>query len=275
MTHPLTPREKVVLKPCPFCGGEAWLNDYEAKYSDLPPKSRCPQCRSCGASLGYLTTPAKATKAWNRRTALASSGDHAELAGLAEAATPGPWETHPEAFSPRTFVIPTHHASDDPAVGSVLSRQDAAFIAAANPATVLALIAENAALRDERDQIAGESIWWKGVIGDGSHQPSGEVRSIKHLHPAMVKPIYEANKGTAVADVIAGLIFLLAINQNREQFLVADANERRTEAERKLVEAVEAVKGVIEWDKRRGFPIPYKVRDPLHAFLSSKEAERG
>lgn len=81
MTHPLTPREKVELKPCPFCGGEAWLNDYEAKYSDLPPKSRCPQCRSCGASLGYLTTPAKATEAWNRRTALASgSGDHAELA---------------------------------------------------------------------------------------------------------------------------------------------------------------------------------------------------
>lgn len=57
----------VSLLPCPFCGGEAWLNDYEAKYSDLPPKSRAPQCRSCGASLGYLTTPAKAIAAWNRR----------------------------------------------------------------------------------------------------------------------------------------------------------------------------------------------------------------
>lgn len=55
------------LLPCPFCAGEAWLNDYEAKYSDLPPKSRCPQCRLCGASLGYLTTPAKAIAAWNRR----------------------------------------------------------------------------------------------------------------------------------------------------------------------------------------------------------------
>ena len=59
------------LAPCPFCGGEAWLNDYEAKYSDLPPKSRAPQCRSCGASLGYLTTPAKATEAWNRRVTAA------------------------------------------------------------------------------------------------------------------------------------------------------------------------------------------------------------
>ena len=61
------------LAPCPFCGGEAWLNAYEAKYSDLPPKSRAPQCRSCGASLGYLTTPAKATEAWNRRVTAASA----------------------------------------------------------------------------------------------------------------------------------------------------------------------------------------------------------
>lgn len=61
------------LAPCPFCGGEAWLNDYDAKYSDLPPMSRAPQCRSCGASLGYLTTPAKATEAWNRRVTAASA----------------------------------------------------------------------------------------------------------------------------------------------------------------------------------------------------------
>ena len=61
------------LAPCPFCGGEAWLNDYDAKYSDLPPMSRAPQCRSCGASLGYLTTPAKATGAWNRRVTAASA----------------------------------------------------------------------------------------------------------------------------------------------------------------------------------------------------------
>lgn len=69
------------LTPCPFCGGEAWLNDYEAKYSDLPPMSRAPQCRSCGASLGYLTTPAKATEAWNRRVTAASAQDEREQYG--------------------------------------------------------------------------------------------------------------------------------------------------------------------------------------------------
>lgn len=65
--------EAAGLDRCPFCDGEAWLNDYEAKYSDLPPKSRAPQCRSCGASLGYLATPAKATKAWNHRVTAASA----------------------------------------------------------------------------------------------------------------------------------------------------------------------------------------------------------
>ena len=56
------------LLPCPFCGGEGWLNDYEARWGDMPPKSRCPQCRSCGANLGYRPTPAKAIAAWNRRS---------------------------------------------------------------------------------------------------------------------------------------------------------------------------------------------------------------
>ncbi len=64
------------LEPCPFCGGEAWLNDYEAKYSDLPPMSRAPQCRSCGASLGYLPTPAKATEAWNCRARIEPTSDN-------------------------------------------------------------------------------------------------------------------------------------------------------------------------------------------------------
>lgn len=91
MTAPSQTPEAAGLEPCPFCDGEAWLNDYEAKYSDLPPKSRAPQCRSCGASLGYLTTPAKATEAWNRRVTSASaqariSGLHREVAVAVAAA---------------------------------------------------------------------------------------------------------------------------------------------------------------------------------------------
>lgn len=152
MPETMSPREKVALKPCPFCGGEAWLNDYEAKYSDLPPKSRNPQCKSCGASLGYLTTPAKATEAWNRRAALASSGDHAELARLAERCTTGdPWYKEGDLCGRQTFeqFLP----------------QDRAFIAAANPATVLALLAENAALRG-RNEAADRIIAQQSACAD-------------------------------------------------------------------------------------------------------------
>lgn len=133
-------------------------------------------------------------------TALASSGDHAELA--------------------RLTVVATDAASlGDGLQEAALTR----FQAHANPAAVLALIAVVAALRGERDE-------WR-------------------------KALSNAQNADAENDALL--------------------RARATEAERKLVEAVEAVKGVIEWDKRRGFPIPYKVRDPLHAFLSSKEAERG
>lgn len=234
MTHPLTPREKVaVFETCPGCGADE-------------PRNRC-----LGCCHDFAPINCQASLDSSPDAALASSGDHAELARLAEAATRGPWEacsTYDRYASVRLPNGPNCRSGKKKlltmartlnSVSGAQAAADAAFIAAANPATVLALLAENAALRGERDRIAGESIWWKGVIGDGSHQPSGEVRSIKHLHPAMVKPIYEANKGTAVADVIAGLIFSLAITENREQFLVADANERRLEAERKLAEAEE------------------------------------
>lgn len=55
------------LLPCPFCGGEAALLDYEARYGGLHYASRCPQCASCGCSMGYLPTAKKAVEAWNCR----------------------------------------------------------------------------------------------------------------------------------------------------------------------------------------------------------------
>lgn len=124
MTHPLTPREKVVLKPCPFCGGEAFAgsnfdNDHYVMCGA--------DCDKCGGMVGYMKTEMAAIESWNRRTALASgSGDHAELA--------------------RLTVVATDAASlGDGLQEAALTR----FQAHANPATVLALIAEVAALREQ------------------------------------------------------------------------------------------------------------------------------
>ena len=124
-----------------------------------------------------------------------------------------------------------HCPEGEPFTISESCRVEPLVTAASAQARIAELEARISDLEAERDKIAGESIWWKAVIGDGEYTPSGEVPSIKHLHPAMVKPIYEANKGTAVADVIAGLIFSRAITENREQFLVTNANERAQAAE--------------------------------------------
>jgi len=82
--------------------------------------------------------------------ALASSGDHAELARLAEAATPGTWAVCPSsswvvgAEGGGAVCVMQEPFLDRTADANVAN---AAFIAAANPAAVLALLAENAALR--------------------------------------------------------------------------------------------------------------------------------
>lgn len=105
-------------------------------------------------------------------TGLRETADHAELARLAEAATPGPWKgrqppysegsTYIEAELPcinglsawfSVALVPAPSAeeagySDD----AIDSGSNAAFIAAASPSTVLELLSEIAALRDERDE---------------------------------------------------------------------------------------------------------------------------
>lgn len=45
-------------------------------------------------------------------------------------------------------------------------------------------------------------------------------------------------------------------------------HERIEELEAQRDALIAAVKGIIAWDKRRGFLIPYAVRDPAHAAIA-------
>lgn len=92
------------------------------------------------------------------------SGDHAELARLAEAATPGPWrvaeDDNPFADGRHVFAkgldgsdfVVLNLKTDLTFVTATNREQqqkNALFAAAANPAAVLAILEENAALRGE------------------------------------------------------------------------------------------------------------------------------
>lgn len=67
----------------------------------------------------------------------------AALKKLAEAATPGPWQTTTEADRPVGLHVNGRSLlmRDSDGLACVDRREDAAFIAAANPTVVLALIA--------------------------------------------------------------------------------------------------------------------------------------
>lgn len=94
--------------------------------------------------------------------------DHAELARLAEAATLGKWQNGIDdcegvvALAEHTGNVICLPPTDDMQASLEFWPRNAAFIAAANPATVLALLSEIAALRGERD----------GFCPDGAELPT-------------------------------------------------------------------------------------------------------
>lgn len=149
MPETMSPREKVELKSCPFCGGVASLHYGMGEF--------WVRCDDCGSSGSMSSRRDRAERDWNDRPAvLASSGDHsggvtdmvdhAELARLAEALK--------DDWSWR--VLREHVVMDGGGIGpdliaTVPIDERRNYIAAANPATVLALIAEVAALRGERE----------------------------------------------------------------------------------------------------------------------------
>ena len=51
------------IKPCPFCGGEAWMSNFAGSMDFYPTV----ECTTCGCNSGLCMTVDKAVERWNRR----------------------------------------------------------------------------------------------------------------------------------------------------------------------------------------------------------------
>ena len=210
MPETMSPREKVAAVLDP----EIWADD-------MPVPTRA------AVTDFHARRKASVIKADAILTALASgSGDHAELAGLA--------------------VVATDAASlGDGLQEAALTR----FQAHANPATVLALLAENAALRAESESARTVVAWANNSLFGSCGYFHGDPYDGLHL----ARPI-EALK------------------------------DRATEAERKLAEAVGLLRDLVSWFDGSAYNGAWVIRSgdlgvddaicAARTFLS-KEAERG
>lgn len=147
--------------------------------------------------------------------------DFSELKKLAEAATPGPWSMCGEADGSEGFEIiqdiwnerGTHTGKDvvvyewsdesDPL--GVINRKDAEFIAAANPAAVLALIAENQAMAGLLKQFV-----------DGEHDQD-ENQAERHMYFTEAQSLLALVNGEIEGHTIVPDLAIKAIRDERDQ----------------------------------------------------------
>lgn len=139
------------LKPCPHCGGTDLQVDFNGVYERHFVRCYNPDCHMQGPEVYGRE---QAAEAWNKLPRKVESLPDArldELEELAGKATEGGW-CYEEAFGGLAnrwaFIVrrdihePGFYSAIAEMVGEERTEDDAAFIAAANPAVVLALIAE-------------------------------------------------------------------------------------------------------------------------------------
>ena len=164
MTHPLTPREKVALKPCPFCGGEVFADQEKSSFIIGCFRTKCgmePYCT--GDDLNEVVNQ------WNCRSAPASgSGDHAELAKSVGKAIDANIHRTSRLYSVRT-------GERRYGVGGQAAATDAVM------AVVSPLLAENAALRSantEAERKLAEAVGLlRETLAPGSFEGESEINA--------------------------------------------------------------------------------------------------
>ncbi|ECO0980619.1 ead/Ea22-like family protein [Salmonella enterica subsp. enterica serovar Muenchen] len=109
-----------------------------------------------------------------------SNIDKRALREVAEKATPGNWRRTSSLFNGIT-VTPFSLCGEEVMLAHTVEKRDAEFIAAANPATMLALLDENIQLQREKDAIEAVALALRDDMRQAREQLEAAERRIAEL----------------------------------------------------------------------------------------------
>ncbi|HFW0157515.1 TPA: ead/Ea22-like family protein [Salmonella enterica subsp. enterica serovar Eastbourne] len=114
-----------------------------------------------------------------------SNIDKQALREVAEKATPGNWRRTSSLFNGIT-VTPFSLCGEEVTLAHTVEKRDAEFIAAANPATMLALLDENIQLQREKDAIEAVALALRDDMRDAREKLEAAERRIAELEARTV-----------------------------------------------------------------------------------------
>lgn len=134
--------------------------------------------------------------------------DLAKLKALAEAATPGPWSYDGSYVCPARVEAGTTYVETWRSVADCHQPENTQFIAAANPAVVLELIAENERLREAHEQVCTNY----NQVSFASEERGKQIAELK----AECEGLRKEREGKVLipAEPSDGLLMSMAIRNN-------------------------------------------------------------
>ncbi|EAX6249461.1 ead/Ea22-like family protein [Salmonella enterica] len=185
-----------------------------------------------------------------------SNIDKQALRQAAEKATPGNWHRASSRFNGIT-VTPFSLCDEEVMLAHAVEKRDAEFIAAANPATMLALLDENLQLQREKDAIEAVAL----ALRDDMRQAREQLEAAEKRN-AEQREYYEG--------VIADGSKRIAELENSETQLI---NERDA-AESALADMYQAATGERpEWSNMFGFADAVDVVEERLATLEANQSQ--
>ena len=138
-----------------------------------------------------------------------SNIDKQALREVAERATPGNWRRTSSLFNGIT-VTPFSLCGEEVTLAHTVEKRDAEFIAAANPATMLALLDENIQLQREKDAIEAVALALRDDMRQAREQLAAAEQERENWRISFDNERYRADKLAA------------ALNAEREKLVMAN-----------------------------------------------------